>query len=44
MNQFWFGQMIKFLVLRSATLVSERFELHSIVTTEQAHTLIAIAR
>ncbi|MEH2405487.1 hypothetical protein [Nostoc sp.] len=29
--------------MRSAKLVSERFEHHSIVTTEQAHALIAIA-
>jgi hypothetical protein len=31
--------MMKFLVLRAADRVSERFELDSIVTTEEAHVL-----
>ncbi len=32
------------LVLRAAFLVSERFELDSIVTTEEAHAISAIER
>jgi hypothetical protein len=36
--------MMKFQVLGVAGLVGERFELDSIVTTEEAHALSAIAR
>jgi hypothetical protein len=36
--------MMKFQVLGVAGLVGERFELDRIVTTEEAHTLSAIAR
>jgi hypothetical protein len=35
---------MKFQVLGVARLVGERFELDSIVTTEEAHTITAIAR
>jgi hypothetical protein len=36
--------MMNFQVLSVAGLVGERFELHSIVATEEAHAISAIAR
>ena len=38
------GLMMKFQVLGVAGLVGKRFELDRIVTTEEAHTVTAIAR